>query len=63
MPCKKHSDELDGRSALDCELCDLTDKAEEAEWRKLYEGEKLAGLLPEDLDRALRGTGDEDREG
>ena len=47
MPCPKHSDELEGRSNLDCEACDLADKAEEAYWRERYEGEKLAGLIPE----------------
>ncbi len=50
MPCKKHEDLLEVRSDPDCKECDLADWAEEnywdAYWRELYEGEKLAGLLP-----------------
>jgi hypothetical protein len=46
MPCPKHDDQLEGRSDLECEECYEADKAEEAYWRELYEGEKLAGLLP-----------------
>jgi len=45
MPCKKHAEELEGHSAEECEACELEDKAEEAYWRELYEGEKQAGLL------------------
>lgn len=45
MPCQKHSEELEGRSDLDCEACDVEDKAEMAYWFQLYQGEKQAGLL------------------
>jgi len=45
MPCKKHADELEGRSDLECDECELEDKASEAYWRQLYEGEKQAGLV------------------
>lgn len=47
MPCKKHEGELEGRSDHECEDCYLADKAEEAYWRELYEGEKQAGLIPD----------------
>jgi hypothetical protein len=43
MPCKKHEDQLDGRSDPDCKECDLADWAEEnywdAYWREHYEAE------------------------
>ena len=47
MPGKKHSDELEGHSNHECEACDLDDKATEAYWYQLYQGEKQAGLLPD----------------
>lgn len=47
MPCPRHADELEGRSDLECEACELYDKEEEAYWRQLYEGEKQAGLIPD----------------
>ena len=47
MPCKKHAEELEDHSDFECEACKLEDKAEEAHWRQLYEGEKQAGLLDE----------------
>lgn len=53
MPCDKHSDELEGRSDLECEACAADDKAIEAYWRKLYEGEKRAGLVRERDDPEL----------
>ena len=47
MPCAIHSDKLEGRSDEDCGLCHIADKADEAYWRQLYEGEKRAGLIPD----------------
>lgn len=43
-PCKQHAEELEDHSDPDCEACDADDKAEEAYWRQLYEGEKQAGF-------------------